>query len=359
MARCASLILLSICFISLALPVTCQKAEGVDVHFTDWYQGKPGAVSFTFDDAGYTQFSNAYPILERYSLKGTFSIVGEWVQAEPGMSAEPDHFQYLKMGWAQLLELTRRGHELAAHGYTHERYDKYAPVDSLADMMSQIKSLIAEHTGKPVLTMHYPYSYASGNIPLAAARAGYLFCRTGLDTVNPAHGADMHLLASMPVLNEDNPGPDTLSHWLEMARGNWLILMYHNFFLRDSREMELFRLHEVKYSYSVPPDKFEEQVLSVMKSGCWIAPVASVGKYITERDSTRIKVVEDKRKIIIITSTDLDTRLYDHPLTLEVKLPWRKVKIEGSCNDGVREVPDGNFLADIRPESVIIITKLK
>lgn len=333
--------------------------EKMQARIASWYHGLEGAVSISFDDAGYTQYSAACPVLEKYNLKATFGIVGEWVQEEATMSAEPDQFEIKKMGWQQLVELSEHGHELAAHGYLHRRYDKYAPVDSLAALMTQIRSLIESRTGHRVFTIHYPYSYASYNIPLAAEEAGYLFGRTGLDSVNPASPDNMYLLSSRAILNSGNPDPAMFRRWLDDAKGRWLILMYHHLFPEDSKEMSLIREHRVENSYSILPEAFEMQVKELTAQNLWIAPVASVGKYILERDSTNIRIIRTPGQMIIVTTTNLDTRIFNHPLTLITEIPWEKVSVAGSRQDGTFEATERRLLIDIDPESVIILTKAK
>jgi peptidoglycan/xylan/chitin deacetylase (PgdA/CDA1 family) len=330
----------------------------VNARITTWYNSKPGAVSFSFDDGGYTQYTAAYPILEKYSMKATFGIVGEWVKEESSLSAEPDQFEIRKMGWKQLLELSDHGHELAAHGYRHERYDKFSPVDSLAGQMSQIKSLIESRIHQPVLTIHYPYSFASGNIPEAARKAGFLFGRTGLDTTNSFKPQDMYLLATQTILNSSEPDSAMFRRWLDRAENNWLILMYHNLFSKDSREMSLIRFHNVEYSYSLPPESFEMQVRETIGRDYWIAPISAVGKYIMERDSTTIRTIRCKDDmIIIVASTNLDRRLFDQPLTLEAEVPWKRVNVTGSLQDGTFKPTNNKLLININPECVITLSK--
>ena len=353
----------SVKFISLictiCLPWVSCGQDPISASITTWYQDKAGAVSVSFDDASFTQYIFAYPVLERYGIKATFGIVGEWVREQPGMSAEPDQFEIKKMGWQQLVELSEHGHELAAHGYLHQRYDKYAPVDSLAALMIRIRSLIESRTGQRVFTIHYPYSYASFNIPIAAEEAGYLFGRTGLDSVNPASPDNMYLLSSRAILNPGNPDPTMFRKWLDDANGRWLILMYHHLFPEDSKEMSLIREHRVENSYSILPETFEMQVKELTGKNLWIAPVASVGKYILERDSTKIRIIRTPEQMIIVTTTNLDTRIFDQPLTLRTEVPWKKVSVSGSRQDGTFEATGRKLLIDIDPESVIILTKAR
>jgi peptidoglycan/xylan/chitin deacetylase (PgdA/CDA1 family) len=346
-------------FISMLMCISyhADSQDNTMAAITTWYQNKPGAVSISFDDASYTQYTSAYPILEKYNIKGTFSVVGEWVDEQPAYTAEPGSFEIRKMGWTQLLELFVHGHELAAHGYRHERYNKNAAVTDLELDMLQIKSLIESRTDHNVFTLNYPYSYASGNIPLAAAKSGYLFGRSGLDTINPPSPPDMYLLATNAILNSEQPDSLEFQAWLDQANANWLILMYHHFFSLDSKEMEIIRLHGVENSYSVTSENFEAQVKDLAASGYWIAPISEVGKYIIERDNTAVRIIETRKKIYIYTITNLDKNLYDRPLTLEVELSWKQVKIEGSLCDGIFKTHDGKLYLDVLPETEIILTK--
>jgi len=329
----------------------------IKAQITPWYQNKPGAVSISFDDASYTQYTSAYPLLEKYKIKGTFSVVGEWVNEQPGYSAEPGSFEIKKMGWQQLLELFDHGHELAAHGYNHEKYDKQLPVPDLVVEMEKIKSLIESRTHTKVLTLNYPYSFASGNIPEAAREAGYLFGRTGLDTINPSTPPSMYLLATEAILRIEMPDSIMFKKWIGQAKGNWLILMYHHLFPEDSKEMEIIRSHEVTNYYSLPPEAFEKQIEAVMTAGYWIAPISEIGKYITERDNTTIRTIAFKKKIFIYTVTILDRSIYDRPLTLEVDIPWKRVKIEGSLNDGIFKTLNNKLFISVVLENQLILSK--
>ena len=334
-----------------------QKDNSVNAHFTTWYENKAGAISISFDDASFTQYEYAYPILKKFNLKATFSLVGEWTEDYPSFSAEPGCFEIQKMGWKQLEELSNNGHEIAAHGYYHRKYDKHKAVPELVLEMNKIKTLIESKTHATVYTIHYPYSYASVNIPIAAKEAGFLFGRTGLDTVNGANPRQMYLLASNAILNNESPDSVKFQKWINQAKGNWLILIYHHLFLNHSKEMELIRFHKVQNCYSLLPETFEKQMEKIIASGYWIAPIASIGKYIIERNNTKIKTVESKKKIYIYTFTNLDTDIYNQALTIEIELNWKRAKIEGSLQDGIVEIQNNKLLVNILPENELILSK--
>lgn len=334
-----------------------QEKADVSARITIWYGNKQAAVSVSFDDAGMSQYESAWPILEKYNIKGTFSIIGEWVQEEASYSAEPGFFEIQRMGWNQLAELASHGHEISAHGYYHRKYDKYMPVPDLAREMKDIKDLIESRIEGGVFTIHYPYSFASGNIPLAAREAGYLYGRTGLDTLNPASPADMLMLASVSVLNPEIPDSAGFAQWIEQAGGNWMILMYHHFFKEDSKEAAILKQHNVEYTYSITPGDFEKQISVLAQSGYWIAPISEVGKYITQRENTEVRIIRTGKKVVIMTVTDLDKAVYNLPVTLEINIPWDRVRVTGSLNDGVFVVKGKTLYVDVMPEQELIISK--
>jgi peptidoglycan/xylan/chitin deacetylase (PgdA/CDA1 family) len=329
-----------------------------DFKITSFYQGKPGAISVTFDDVCYSQYSDALPELQKLNIRATFGVVGEWVSDEPAFIAEKESFEIKRMGWTQLKDLYNHGHELAAHGFLHERYNPLTPVPELARKMRMIKNLIEERTGAKVCTMNYPYSCASGNIPPAARVAGFLYGRTGLDTINAAEPRNMYLLASRAVLSDTLPDSTTFKKWIDQASSKWLILMYHHLFRKDSREMTLFRSRHVSYTYTVYPETFIRQIREVAASGYWIAPVKDIGKYIMERQRTELKIKIGKRGVKIITKMNLNEDIYDQTLTLAARVPWEHVRVSGGIVDGTFSSKEGILFIDFKPGARIIITKI-
>ena len=135
--------------------------------------------------------------------------------------------------------------------------------------------------------------------------------------------------------------------------------MYHHFFTDQSKEMNIMRNHNVTNTYSVRPELFEQQMNIVSKSDCWIAPIAHVGKYSHERNNTVISTKRCGKRFTISTNTSLNTKLYDHPLSIKIKVPWSKVKIEGSSNDGTFVVHNNTLVFNTYPGSTVKIRKAK
>ena len=335
-----------------------MAAQDFSVEIAAWRGGKSGAVSVSFDDASYTQYEYAFPVLEKYGLTASFSLVGEWTRDTASYSAEPGMFQIKKMGWREIRELSARGYEIAAHGYHHVRYGKHLPADTLAKSMKQIKSLIEKHIAKPVYTMHYPYSFTSDNIVEGAKRAGYILGRAGGQDYNTYENFNPYLLKSQAVLNDTIPNTTDFQNIIKQAEGKWLILMYHHLFPADSKEMQILKHHKVLHTYSVFPATFDRQMKMVAASGYWVDTEANTGRYMIERQHTKIRFKKFCNTLRIKTKTDLDTKIFNVPLTLSVKVPWQKVKVKGGIKPGIYEVKNGQLFIDILPGKTLIIKKI-
>ncbi len=336
--------------------ITAQNKK-FSAEITPWYQDKQGAVSISFDDASYTQYKYAFPVLKNYGFKATFSLVGEWTFENPQYSAEEGMFEIKKMGWQQIRELQKNGNEIAAHGYKHKQYKKFAPVEQLTAEMKKIKELIEEKTQTKIFTLHYPYSFTSDNIVKATKKAGFLFGRTGYQEVVSNKNFNRFLLSSMAIINDTIPNNNEFKNWLDSAKGNWLILMYHHLFPKNSKEMNIMNYHHVTNTYSLFPETFEKQINMLSKKNYWVAPIHKIGKYFIERKNTKLRFRKICHHIKIKTYTDLDTSVYDQKLTLKIYLPWKKVKVKQNGNTRIIEIKDNMILIDFTPGEIIKLRK--
>jgi len=327
---------------------------------TPFFHDKKAAVSISFDDGSYTQYRFAYPMMERYGIKGTFSTVGQWTKDTATYSTEPGVFSILKMGWKELNELAGHGHEIAAHGYMHLRYPALAPAAEIARDMRRIKDSIEKRTGRPVYTLHYPYSFTTDSIKKATRLAGYLFGRTGTylgKFYNDYESFDPYLLTSVAYLNDTLPSLDSLRTILDGATGKWVILMHHHLFPRRSKEMQHMISYDVQHTYSVYPATFEKQLQLITSYDYWTAPVGTIGRYMYERLHTHVHTKRERNQWEIWLEPGYDTTVYDHPLTVRIKVPWKKVIVSGSLSDGKKRVDNHTLMVDALPGSRIIIRR--
>ena len=332
-------------------------AQKISAQICTWQDNKPAAVSITFDDASYTQYEFAYPTLSKYHYKATYSLVGVWTKEQPAYSSEPGIFKIKKMGWAQIKDLHRNGNEIASHGYRHQRYGKNLPLDTLISQMKKAKKLIENHLQDSCYTLHYPYSFTSEKISLAAQKAGFKFGRTGGNDYNDANPENMFLLKSKAILNNTNPSLPEFDRWLKDAKGKWLILMYHHLFPDDSKEMKILRYHLIENTYSLLPETFDKQIENLSHYDYWVAPVKTVGTYIKERQDSKLRMHRFCHRIWIKLKSN--SKFEDAvPLSIIIKLPWKKVLIKQTGKKEYRVVENGQLLLKLLPGHKLMIKKV-
>ncbi len=353
--------LLSVWFIFHPVWISAFWSQPADtVLITPWRYDKPGAVSVSFDDGDELQYSIAAPIMEQYGIRGTFSIVGEWTAEKPAYTAEEGMFKIRRMSWEQLKRLTDKRHEIAAHGYRHVPYPKFAPSDSIAVQMKKIKNLIEQKLQRPVYTLHYPYSIDTDSIRKAARKAGFLLARTAEagKRFNTYDNFDPYYLASIPIYNDTIPSLEKFQQILDGARGKWLIWMYHHIFPPQAKENRIMKYHNVLHTYSVVPEIFARQMKSIARSGYWIAPEYEVGAYIITRKHAEIQVTGSKCKRIVKLIAHPPSNTPPVPLTLAFYTNWKKVKILQNNKKEIKRNEKGKILLEAYPGEEIIIKNI-
>ncbi|MET7325601.1 polysaccharide deacetylase family protein [Streptomyces sp. NPDC005549] len=119
-------------------------------------RGSPGHVALTFDDGPDPVSTPRFlDVLDGLGVRATFFVLGENVARHP----------------AQARELVRRGHELAVHGWTHDRPWWPSPVRDTRDLRRAVR-VVAEVAGSAPRWYRPPYGILTSGRWAAARRAG-------------------------------------------------------------------------------------------------------------------------------------------------------------------------------------------
>lgn len=118
------------------------------------------AAVLTFDDGYVDNYEQAFPLLRRYGMVGTFYIVLDFV-GRPGY-----------MSWDQLREMAAGGMSIQAHSASHADLS-LASGAALERQLVEPKRRIEEEVGRPVLHLAYPSGRYNQRAMAAAAAAGY------------------------------------------------------------------------------------------------------------------------------------------------------------------------------------------
>ncbi len=114
-------------------------------------------VLITFDDGDIDVYQNAYPIMERYGMVGTFYIVANRIGSDQFVNAD------------QIKQMHASGWEIGSHGYSHR--DMSADHDAIEAEGYKAKKLLEEKLGIPINSFAYPYG--GWDATVAGYTAGY------------------------------------------------------------------------------------------------------------------------------------------------------------------------------------------
>ncbi|MFF9177545.1 polysaccharide deacetylase family protein [Streptomyces sp. NPDC014793] len=118
--------------------------------------GRADHVALTFDDGPDPRSTPAFlDALDRLAVRATFFVLGDRVPAHGRLTRE----------------IVRRGHELAVHGWTHDRPWRPAPVRETR-RLARAADAVAEVSGTSPVWYRPPYGILTGDRLLAARRTG-------------------------------------------------------------------------------------------------------------------------------------------------------------------------------------------
>jgi len=310
-----------------------------DIEITEWYRNADAALSITFDDCDESQYLIAYPIMEKYNIRGSFGVVISWV----GKTIEqPEGIFIKKMTWEEIRDLG--DNEISSHSCTHKLLTELNKEDLLFEIQES-KRIIEEETGKKCITMHYPYSKTNEYIKETLEESGYLCARTLESKINK--NPDLYEISSYAIFDDNHPSLEELKNLLEECKKErgWVVIMYHH--IDENPE------NYTTGSYlplCITPETFDAQMKLFSSENLWIASLGEVSSYLRQKETCTIQVKKSLTRIKIIVESE-----YDIPLTLKIKINWWKVKVEGSLNDGEYS---GSFYLNVVPNKEIVICRV-
>jgi peptidoglycan-N-acetylglucosamine deacetylase len=297
-----------------ALPPGAISAESAPLPKpTPWPQNRLAAVSLTFDDAMRTQLDNVRPILNKYSLRGTFFVI-----TGPGSS-------WLKrtQDWEQLA---REGNEIGSHTVNHPcllehavNSLNYTPEMMLKEIRDSSRAILARAGTRRGMTFAYPCGDMTFGPPSQQARNQALY----LSYVAEFFFAARAYNSWAPVVPEDlNPLTISVLGWTEGKNSRHLLDKIQP--LRQHRTWGVYTFHGVGGQWlSVRTETIEELARYLKEhSEIWTAPFGDVVRYIQESKALKIRTKESGSDRFQFTLTwPMDPAIYDLPLTLEWTLP--------------------------------------
>jgi len=116
------------------------------------------SVLLTFDDGNYNNYQNAFPILVKYKMTGTFYV--------------PSHRSGIKSN--QIQEMAKAGMVIDPHGKTHMMLRNVTDGESLYQELVVSKNALQGISGQTVYSFCYPGCEYNGAVTSTLAANGYL-----------------------------------------------------------------------------------------------------------------------------------------------------------------------------------------
>jgi peptidoglycan/xylan/chitin deacetylase (PgdA/CDA1 family) len=122
----------------------------------------PRPIIITFDDGNIDNYTNAFPIMQKYGFTGVIYIVSNRLQSEGYMNVE------------QIKEMAAAGWEVGSHSVSHPNLSDNIPPEILRHEIVQSRQDLETALNLPVLTFAYPFGTVSGAAVDYVKFAGYI-----------------------------------------------------------------------------------------------------------------------------------------------------------------------------------------
>ena len=331
------------CILILGLSgiVCAAQSDAVRVSVARWPQDRSAAISLTFDDGMKSQLDNAWPVLKKHHIHGTFFV-----------SMRVDGFETRKQEWKRLAE---EGNELGNHTVTHpcllpkiqphsQSYTPEMMESEIRDAAQEIMQLLDWHRG---LTFAYPCGNLSFGLPQDQVRNEALYMRF----------VSEHSFAARSAEGAGAQDPDGLSLLTVTELGATAgkdftgLLALAQPALRE-HQWGVYCFHGIGGEWLSVDSAALDQLAAYLEQHqeIWTATFGDVVRYIQERHAASWKVGPVRGDAIeIALEWPLDAHIYDVPLTLKVDLPpgWVAVTVTGDSKTLQTRVEKGMALVDV------------
>lgn len=241
--------------------------------------------------------------------------------------------------WRDLKSYALEGHEIASHTVTHPRLAVLDEVN-LRYELEQSKVDIQQFLGEAyTFSAECPYGTEDERV-MEFAKEIYPSLRNRMpepyleeinrsNTLLPGASSKEYIQWQRGPLTKTSM--HTMKSWVDtcLEQDNiWLVLVFHGV---NGVGWEPKTGSELKEYFDYIKEK-EEYI--------WVATFADVTKYIRERKATTLKSIVKDGKIKVSVSSNLDSKVYNVPLTLKTYVPehWEQVLLYVSNNTANKNI---------------------
>lgn len=252
----------------------------------DFYRGRAGAITFAFDGRCFSQFSNAMPMLDKYSLKATFSRAYYGHEAVGGT-------HYMQMLEENFAKVSDEGHEV-----------------------------------RPA----FPWLVAPGT-------AGEMIVASPWRNTHPF----------IRVTSDENPNLPRADSIMRQNTGLWSVFLLRHVYDPLTREYKNLIHLAGKEVDNVSPVYFEKLIRLGRNTGFWVAPFKQVTEYMHIRENSQITLTGRNSLYFLTVTNQLNNSLNQQPVTVMYNGPAKVIRIRESASDGTFRVRGGKLFVDLWP----------
>lgn len=261
-----------------------------------WRGFRPAALSYTFDDDLPNQYAIAVPMFNAKGFKLTLYTVINWLPSG---------------SWSPVQNAALFGHEIASHTVTHTDLSTLSDAQQTNELKNSQDAIKANISGEKCVTLAYPNcvlakeSITSQYYIAARSCSGQLVPSTPPDFFNISSFVCGALGPVRTTLDFNNTAENAA------AANAWCVYLIHAM--------------DAENGYSPLPSMVLQgavDYVSTNQSKFWVETFGNVVRYIKERDASSVMEISNTADSITIQVTNnLDSSIYDYPITLRRPLP--------------------------------------
>jgi peptidoglycan/xylan/chitin deacetylase (PgdA/CDA1 family) len=293
---------------------------------------KTGAVSISFDNASYSQYLYALPVLIKYDLSATFGIIPELLSDSPRLTELEGDAVLKRLSVKEVREMDVY-HDIA-----------YQAVSPAAVTNDEIQAL-SGRTEATIRSLHRMSEQGGAKLP------GSLLFARGSSGKGPVNASSDGVRYSVIPFDYTQIGLDSV---LAARKDQWTIIRYCHLY-ESRQEIPHQAGTETTNKLFLHRSDFEQQVRLMRNRNLWIASETEVFKYLKEKAVSTIRTEKYKNMIFLRIINPLDNEIYDQPLTIEFRSDAQIIRVEGSEADGVYSRKTGSFYFNALPGKEITI----
>ena len=313
---------LGVLLLALTLSGSELRAQIGHTNIAKWKDGKKGAYSLRFDDSMWSHHDHTIPNLIKRGLVGSFYI-----------NPSTGRYGYGIDTWESLV--SRTGMEICPHSMKHTGAADFEEADYEAGESFRT----VWRLNPPDKSKLYPFSHGGGTIWPSGYREAvlrqYPVADFSSDAIRYPGGDDKKELIDFAkqAMQEDawhyvlthGTGPNL--EWLGFEASNFIGLLDY---------------------------------LESAKDKLWIGTIGDIHKYVTERKTANVTVLEAGERLIRLRLTsEVNAELYDYPLTLNtvVSADWDYCHVGQGEWQQIQPVRSGKVMFDAIPNRGDIVLK--